>query len=79
MVRGEAVGYEVFAEGWLQNEEAAGRPVDLLVLDDGSMLVSDDQNGIVYRISYSRPLNEGVAILPEASDTDQVSIESQIN
>jgi glucose/arabinose dehydrogenase len=74
MVGGEAVGYEVFAEGWLQNEEAAGRQVDLLVLDDGSMLVSDDQNGIVYRISYSRPLNEGVALLPEAADTDQVRL-----
>lgn len=63
MLNGEAVGYEVFADGWLDNEEVSGRPVDLLVLDDGSMLISDDQNGIIYRISYSRPLNEGVASL----------------
>jgi glucose/arabinose dehydrogenase len=53
-------GYEVFAEGWLQNEEVSGRPVDLLVIEDGSLLVSDDQNGAIYRIFYARPLNEGV-------------------
>ena len=76
MVQGEAVGYEVFADGWLQGEEAAGRPVDLLVLDDGSLLVSDDQNGIVYRISYSRPLDDGVALLPEVRDAEQAIVES---
>ena len=77
MANGKAVGYEVFADGWLENEESSGRPVDLLVLDDGSMLVSDDQNGIIYRISYSRPLNDGVALLPEATDVDQVATEWQ--
>jgi glucose/arabinose dehydrogenase len=76
MVRGEASGYDVFADGWLQDEEAAGRPVDLLVLEDGSMLVSDDQNGIVYRISYSRPLDEGVALLPQEWGAEQAVIES---
>jgi len=76
MVRGEAAGYEVFADGWLQGEEAAGRPVDLLVLEDGSMLVSDDKNGIVYRISYSRPLDEGVALLPDERDAEHVVMES---
>jgi glucose/arabinose dehydrogenase len=58
----KASDYDGFAEGWLQGEEVAGRPVDLLVLADGSLLVSDDQNGVVYRITYSRPLNEGVAL-----------------
>ena len=48
----EAVSYEPFATGWLQNEQVSGRPVDLLVLGDGSMLVSDDFAGKVYRISY---------------------------
>ena len=62
MEAGRAAGYEVFAEGWLQGEEVSGRPVDLLVLADGSLLVSDDQNGWIYRISYSRPLDEGVAL-----------------
>jgi glucose/arabinose dehydrogenase len=75
MANGKTVGYEVFADGWLQNEESSGRPVDLLVLDDGSMLVSDDQNGIIYRISYSRPLNDGVALLPAISDIVSVATE----
>ena len=51
---GAPAGYEVFAEGWLQREEVFGRPVDLLVLDDGSMLVSDDYAGKIYRISYQK-------------------------
>ena len=49
----QAVSYEPFAEGWLQREQVSGRPVDLLVLEDGSMLVSDDFSGKIYRISYS--------------------------
>ena len=47
-----ATGYQTFAEGWLQGQESWGRPVCLLVLTDGSMLVSDDQGGAVFRISY---------------------------
>ena len=49
----KAIGYEPFAEGWLQNEQASGRPVDLLVKEDGSLLISDDSAGKIYRISYS--------------------------
>ena len=48
----QAVSYEVFAEGWLQGDQAWGRPVDLLVMPDGSLLVSDDFNNAIYRISY---------------------------
>jgi hypothetical protein len=44
--------YQVFAEGWLQGEKNWGRPVDVLVMPDGSLLVSDDQAGVIYRISY---------------------------
>ena len=43
---------EVFAAGWLRDGVAVGRPVDLLELPDGSMLVSDDKGGRIYRISY---------------------------
>ncbi len=46
--------YEVFAEGWLQGSRAWGRPVDLLVMPDGGMLVSDDEAGVIYRISYKK-------------------------
>jgi glucose/arabinose dehydrogenase len=49
-----ALSYEVFASGWLVNGQAWGRPVDLLVLKDGSLLVSDDKAGIIYRISYTQ-------------------------
>lgn len=48
-----AVEYRVFAEGWLQGEDNWGRPVDVLVIPDGSLLVSDDFAGVVYRISFS--------------------------
>ena len=44
--------YEVFAEGWLQNGQAWGRPVDVLVMPHGSLLVSDDKAALIYRISY---------------------------
>ncbi|MBD3180416.1 MAG: sorbosone dehydrogenase family protein, partial [Candidatus Latescibacteria bacterium] len=44
---------EVFADGWLQENRSWGRPVDLLFLSDGSMLISDDKGGAVYRITYS--------------------------
>ena len=49
---------EPFLTGFLQDDKADppmwGRPVDLLVMKDGSMLVSDDYNGIIYRVSYGR-------------------------
>lgn len=48
----EADSYEVFARGWLDEGKAWGRPVDLEVMADGSLLVSDDRAGAVYRISY---------------------------
>ncbi|MBN2431296.1 MAG: sorbosone dehydrogenase family protein [Acidobacteria bacterium] len=47
-----AVSYETFAEGWLQGEAAWGRPVDVLVMPDGALLVSDDRAGAIYRISW---------------------------
>lgn len=50
---GKAVSYAPFATGWLQGERAWGRPVDVLNLPDGSMLVSDDHAGAIYRISYT--------------------------
>lgn len=49
----KVAGKEVFIDGWLQSGEAWGRPTDVLQLPDGSLLVSDDYNGVIYRISYS--------------------------
>ncbi len=50
----KAISYEPFIYGWLNNEEqeAWGRPVDILILDDGSMLISDDKADLIYRVSY---------------------------
>ncbi|MBD3161211.1 MAG: sorbosone dehydrogenase family protein [Candidatus Eisenbacteria bacterium] len=48
----EPISYEPFAEGWLQGEQAWGRPVDVQVMPDGALLVSDDRAGRIYRISY---------------------------
>ena len=50
---GTPVSYEPFTDGWLQGLEAWGRPVDVLVMPDGALLVSDDKNNAIYRISYS--------------------------
>ncbi|HDY85284.1 hypothetical protein LCGC14_0996160 [marine sediment metagenome] len=52
-----ATGKEVFIDGWLDNGEAWGRPTDVLQLSDGSLLVSDDYNGVIYRVSYSTDEN----------------------
>lgn len=52
---GVVTGYEVFAEGWLQGLASWGRPVDVLVMPDGALLVSDDKADAVYRISYGSP------------------------
>jgi glucose/arabinose dehydrogenase len=50
---GDAVSYDVFAQGWLGSDGTAwGRPVDVLILPDGALLVSDDRRGAVYRISH---------------------------
>lgn len=49
----DVTSYEPFATGWLQGGEVWGRPVDVLVLEDGSLLVSDDLAGVVYRITYA--------------------------
>ena len=52
---GHATGYETFIEGWLNdNGSKWGRPVDVKSLPDGSLLVSDDEAGVIYRVTYSR-------------------------
>jgi len=52
MKNNQPVSSEVFASGWLKNGKVTGRPVDLLVMPDGALLVSDDDANVVYRISY---------------------------
>jgi glucose/arabinose dehydrogenase len=49
---GKPVSYGPFAQGWLADGHAWGRPADVLVAPDGSLLVSDDSAGAIYRIRY---------------------------
>jgi len=53
---GKVTSYEPFASGWLDEaaQTVSGRPVDVLQMPDGSLLVSDDQAGKIYRITYSK-------------------------
>lgn len=52
MKNNKAIKYNIFAEGWLKNSNVSGRPVDILNMNDGSILVSDDASGAIYRVSY---------------------------
>ncbi len=58
---GKVINSEIFIDGWLDEvaQKATGRPVDLLVLEDGSMLISDDYGDAIYRLSSS---NTSVAV-----------------
>jgi glucose/arabinose dehydrogenase len=47
---------EVFAQGWLNADDTQwGRPADVLPLPDGSLLISDDYAGAIYRVTYAQP------------------------
>jgi glucose/arabinose dehydrogenase len=52
---GTVKSWKPFLTGFLVDNKYIGRPVDLLQMPDGSMLISDDWNGAVYRLSYSGP------------------------
>ncbi|MSR22315.1 MAG: sorbosone dehydrogenase family protein [Gemmatimonadetes bacterium] len=52
---GRSSGQEVFAQGWFDGSEVWGRPADVLPMPDGSLLVSDDLQGAIYRITYQAP------------------------
>jgi glucose/arabinose dehydrogenase len=53
--KGEVVKTEVFLSGILQGDDFWARINDLLVMPDGSLLISDDWNGAIYRITYANP------------------------
>jgi glucose/arabinose dehydrogenase len=55
---GSALFYKPWIEGWLPGQKSGeiwGRPVDVEVYFDGSLLISDDQAGVIYRLSYQEP------------------------
>lgn len=45
---------EDFVSGWLRGYRVTGRPVDVIVGNDGALYVSDDMRGAIYRISYEK-------------------------
>jgi glucose/arabinose dehydrogenase len=49
----KVTAYEPFVTGWLEGNKGYGRPVDVIMAPDGSLLVSDDKRGVIYRISYA--------------------------
>lgn len=81
----KAVAYETFAEGWLQGQQAWGRPVDIEHMSDGSLLVSDDKAGAIYRIYYaggqegSTPRKQSPKPLPGKSVADKPALPSVRN
>ena len=52
--RGRVKSVEPFLTGFIEDNKYIGRPVDMVFLKDGSMLVSDDFNGAIYRITYGK-------------------------
>jgi len=53
---GRVIGHEPFITGWLRPDGGVtGRPVDLEELPDGSLLISDDAAGLIYRVTYKKP------------------------
>ena len=44
--------YQPFVTGWLEGEEAWGRPNDVMVAPDGSLLISDDRTGQIFQVRY---------------------------
>ncbi len=52
---GKFYKYKIFLDGWLTKDgKKWGRPVDLAVMKDGSLLISDDLGRVIYRVTYSQ-------------------------
>lgn len=63
----QVTGQKVFIDGWLHEGEVWGRPTDVLQFPDGSLLVSDDLNGVIYRVSYGEPASATSTIAPKTN------------
>ena len=51
------ISYHDFLTGWLVNDVAWGRPVDVIQSHDGGLFVSDDRSGYIYKITYKEEKN----------------------
>ncbi len=52
--QGKVLGVEDFISGWLTPAGALGRPVDILIRNNGEMFISDDKAGVIYRVVYEK-------------------------
>ena len=52
--KGNYLGTEDFITGWLTSNGALGRPVDILVQPGGTIYISDDKAGVIYRVIYKK-------------------------
>jgi glucose/arabinose dehydrogenase len=51
--QGKPISEQIFIDGWLTKDgKVLGRPVDILEMPDGSLLISDDKLGVIYKIEY---------------------------
>jgi glucose/arabinose dehydrogenase len=50
--KGNYLGTEDFITGWLTGQGALGRPVDIVIKNNGEMFISDDKAGVVYQVVY---------------------------
>jgi len=51
--QGNYLGVEDFISGWLTNDGALGRPVDILITDSGILYITDDKAGVIYKVEYN--------------------------
>lgn len=58
ITEGHVKSAQTFIKGWLQGQTVLGRPVDIITLSDGSILISDDLNGFIYRVWYQGTPNK---------------------
>ncbi|NMM49208.1 PQQ-dependent sugar dehydrogenase [Marinigracilibium pacificum] len=56
LIDGKGVSYEPFIDGWLNDDQQSvwGRPVDVIQISDGSILISDDYSGTIYKVTYKK-------------------------
>ncbi|OGF69152.1 hypothetical protein A3H65_01005 [Candidatus Giovannonibacteria bacterium RIFCSPLOWO2_02_FULL_45_14] len=51
---GKYIGEEDFITGWLDGNKALGRPVDIIIHPGGTIFISDDKAGVIYRVTYNK-------------------------
>lgn len=74
---GQATGFEPFLSGFLTAEGETGRPFGTAIARDGSLLVGDDRNGVLYRVSYASPAPGGAVPAQNPTTPPAAAMEQQ--